>query len=54
MNEQELKKFVFSETVKIVAELSAKPSGLSTAMSYFDRIYEDLMEKAKEKGLHQQ
>ncbi|EPE7077386.1 hypothetical protein [Cronobacter dublinensis] len=54
MNEHELKKFIFSETVKIVAELSGKVAGLSNAMSYFDRIYADLMEKAKEKGLHQQ
>lgn len=54
MNEHELKKFIFSETVKIVAELTGKQAGVSHAMSWFDRIYEDLMEKAKEKELHQQ
>ncbi|WP_159061597.1 hypothetical protein [Pantoea agglomerans] len=53
MNEQELKKFIFSETVKIVAHLSGKTSGLSGAMSFFDTIYNGLMKKAKEKGLQQ-
>ena len=53
MNEQELKKFVFSETVKVVAALTGKQGGLSTAMSYFDTIYDGLMKKAKDKGLQQ-
>ncbi|MCE0490979.1 hypothetical protein LU196_13110 [Pantoea sp. Mb-10] len=51
MNEQELKKFIFSETVKIVAQLSGKPSGLSSAMHSFDTIYEGLLRKAKALGL---
>ena len=51
MNEEELKKFVFSETVKIISALSAKTSGYSTAISFFDRVYDDLMHLADEKGL---
>ncbi|WP_312064014.1 hypothetical protein [Pantoea septica] len=53
MKEQELKIFIFSETVKLVAELSGKTSGVTDAISYFDMIYDALMKKAKEKGLHQ-
>lgn len=51
VNEEELKKFVFSETVKIISALSAKTSGYSTAISFFDRVYDDLMHLADEKGL---
>ena len=53
MNDYELKKFIFSETVKIVAELSGKSPGVTDAVSYFDMVYDALMKKAKEKGLHQ-
>ncbi|WP_407437129.1 hypothetical protein [Lelliottia sp.] len=51
MSEEELKKYVFSETVKIISALTAKNGGYGTAMSLFDRVYEDLMELAVEKGL---
>ena len=53
MNEHDFKKFIFSETVKIVAELSGKSSSVTDAMSYFDMIYDALMKKAKDRGLHQ-
>lgn len=52
MNEQELKKFVFSETVTVISAMI--PKGLDNAFGYFDRIYDMLLEKAKEKGLQDQ
>lgn len=51
MNEEELKKYVFSETVKIISALTTKSPGYSNAISYFDRVYDDLMTIAIEKGL---
>ncbi|CAM4394158.1 hypothetical protein ACWAUQ_000560 [Klebsiella pneumoniae] len=54
MNESELKKFIFSETVKVIAALSTKPSGFNQAYGLFDIVYDDLMKKAKEKNLDAQ
>ncbi|MCL5502105.1 hypothetical protein [Phytobacter sp. SCO41] len=51
MNEDELKKFVFSETVEIISALSTKTGGYNAAISFFDRVYDDLMHLAIEKGL---
>ncbi len=51
MNEEELKKYVFSETVKIISALITKNPNYSNSISYFDRVYGDLMTIAIEKGL---
>jgi len=51
MNEYELRAFVFSETVKIIAALITKGAPYGTAYSYFDQIYNDLLDKAVAKQL---
>ncbi|MGB8663752.1 MAG: hypothetical protein WCD24_03165 [Serratia inhibens] len=53
MTEQELKKFVFSETVALVAALASRQgTGYNNAIAYFDEIYNDLMKRAKDKNLN--
>ena len=51
MNEDDLKKYLFSETVKIISALATKNGGYNVAISLFNRVYDDLMTQAIEKGL---
>ncbi|HGM5452848.1 TPA: hypothetical protein ACKPZ5_000757 [Serratia marcescens] len=52
MTEQELKKFIFSETVALIAALASRQSGgYNSAIHHFDEIYDELMKRARDKNL---